>query len=86
MSRKVNKLENNSHKRATIINYTSTPKKEKVMLRHYSISLSEINTASSSSGDRKKLQLQMQGEKLLYTLNYISVNSYIIDESYFNKN
>lgn len=77
MSRRINKLDqNNSHKRTTITDYASTPKNEFVMSNRYSISLSEINTASSSSGGRRNLQLQMQGKELLCMLNYIFVNFY----------
>ncbi|XP_011873319.1 PREDICTED: uncharacterized protein LOC105565072 [Vollenhovia emeryi] len=62
MSQAINKLgRNNSHKRFTIATantYTSTPKS--VPVKWNSISLSEIDTASSSSGGRRNLQLQMQ--------------------------
>lgn len=77
MSRRINKLnQNNSYKRATIPTYSSTPKNGLVMLHHCSISLSDINTASSSSGGRRNLLLQMQGKELLCMLNYILVNSF----------
>jgi len=75
MLRTFNKrYQNNSRKRATIANvYASTPKDAATNL--CSISLSEIDTGSSSSGGRRNLQLQIQGERLLYMLNYIFVNS-----------
>lgn len=75
MSRTINKLDqNDSHKRATIANVqASTPYTKHPIILH-SISLSGIDTASSSSGGRKNLQLQMQGKELLCTLNYIFVN------------
>lgn len=70
MSRKIKLDQNNSRKRATInyaVNYASTPKN--AFVQFHSISLSEIETASSSSGGRRNLQLQ--GKELLSTLNYI---------------
>lgn len=77
MLRTINKRDqNNSRKRATIANvYASTPKN--AVANFGSISLSEIDTASSSSGGRRnlQLQLQMQGEELLCILNYIFENS-----------
>ncbi|XP_071581300.1 uncharacterized protein [Temnothorax nylanderi] len=65
MSRMINKRDiNNSRKRATINTlYTSTPTSiTNTSMKHCSISLSEIDTASSSSG-RENLQLHLQERK-----------------------
>jgi len=59
--------QNNTRKRATIANvYASTPINASV--KHYNVSLSGIDTASSSSGGRvtRRLQLEIQGKELLY--------------------
>ncbi|XP_071640359.1 uncharacterized protein [Temnothorax longispinosus] len=63
MSRMINKRDiNNSRKRATIATlYTSTPTSiPNTSMKSCSISLSGIDTASSSSGDRPNLQLLHQ--------------------------
>jgi len=60
--------QNNTRKRATIANvYASTPINASI-IKHHSVSLSGIDTASSSSGGRitRRLQLQIQGKELLY--------------------
>ncbi|XP_071581166.1 uncharacterized protein [Temnothorax nylanderi] len=65
MSRMINKRDiNNSRKRATIATlYTSTPTNiTNTSMKHCNISLSEIDTASSSSG-RANLQLHLQERK-----------------------
>ncbi|XP_077257494.1 uncharacterized protein LOC143894742 [Temnothorax americanus] len=72
MSRMINKRDiNNGHKRATIATlYTSTPTSiPNTSMKSCGTSLSRIDTASSSSGDRPNLQLlqRLQDRKIIHT-------------------
>lgn len=59
---------NKNHKRATIANvFSSTPIKLSP-IKHYSISLSEIDTGSSSSGGTRDLTSLIRGEDNYYVL------------------